>query len=468
MQNESATKPEIPYENAIKRQSIYFAETLKLSVPLIISNLLSILVTFIGVLMLGNLGKTELASSALITSSQSTVFVICMGLLFSISVMVGRAHGAKNYFEIGSVAQQGYLLALLLAIPIFTIFWNIGYILALFKQPPELISYVSTYFRAFSWGIPAMVFNVTSVQFLMGYGKRTPILIISLSNLLLITTIGGILIYGKLGLPKLGIAGLGYGYVIQSWTMFVSVIIYFLIKKEFHSCELFKIRIFKTFAILKKLLQIGWPICLQMASELLTFFAVTIMAGWINADALAARQVSVQYTLLMILPLMAISQASGVLVSRSMGAKRPQDVQHYGNYALLLGLIISCITCLIFLIFPHKLVLLFIHTDATDTSNIAHLSIILLMIAAGGQIIDGIRNVATGALRGLYDTQFPMKISLLSLWVIGIPLAYIMAFPLHWGIIGLSLAFNVSVVIGAITLYLRWRHKCAALLKGVY
>lgn len=459
MINESLDNSLNPSQNETKRHSFYIAETLKLSLPLIVSNLISVLVTFLGVLMLGKLGDTALAASALITSTQSTVFVISMGLLFSISVMVGHAYGAKNYFEIGSIAQQGYLLALMLAIPVIAVLWNIGHILTFLKQPPELIHFVANYFRAFSFGVPAMLCGVCSIQFMMGYAKRVVILIISSCNLIFVVSLGGSLIYGKFGLPQLGITGLGVAWAIQSWLILAGFMIFLLVKKEFRVCELFKLRITKTFVILKKLLQIGWPICVQMGCELLTFFTVTIMAGWISADALAARQISVQYTLLMILPLLAISQASGVLVSRAMGAKRPQDVKHYGNYAIILGLIISSMTCALFLIFPRHLASLFVNSALPENINILHLSVILLMIAAAGQIIDGIRNVCTGSLRGLYDTKFPMQMSFICLWLIGLPLAYVLAFPLHMGIIGLSLAFNVSVAVGAIILYKRWSNK---------
>ncbi len=461
MLNESINNAELSQHNEIKQHSVYIAETLKLSLPLIVSNLLSILITFLSVLMLGKLGGIDLAASALITSSQSTIFVICMGMLFAISVMVGHAYGAKNHYEIGSIMQQGYLLALLLSIPLILILWNIGSILLFFKQPPELIIYIKNYFHAFCWGIPAMLCGISSIQFMMGYGKRIAIILISLINLLLIIGIGSTLIFGRFGFPQLGMTGLGYAWSIQSWLVVSGFFLFLFFSKQFKACELFNLRINKTFHILKKLLQIGWPICMQMGCELIIFFAVTIMAGWISADTLAARQISVQYTLLMILPLLAISQASGVLVSRAMGAKRPQDVKHYGNYAVLLGLIISGIICVIFLLFPHRLAGLFVNSDLPENNNIIHLSVILLIIAAIGQIIDGVRNVFTGALRGLYDTKFPMKVSFLSMWIIGLPLAYILAFPLHMGIIGLSIAFNISVAIGAIILYYRWRKKSA-------
>ena len=464
MLNESLSNSEIPLQNQAKHQSVYIAETLKLSLPLVVSNLVSIMITFVSVLMISKLGDTALAASALITSAQSTIFVICMGLLFSISVMVGHANGAKNHFEIGSIVQQGYLLALLISIPVILIVWNVELILTFFKQPPELTESVTNYFHAFCWGVPSMLCTICSIQFMMGYAKRLIILLISLTNLTLICTLGSALIYGKYGLPTFGITGLGYAWSIQSWIVLTGFMIYLICsQREFKSCELFKIRINKTIPILKKLLQIGWPICVQMGCELLVFFAVTIMAGWVSTDALAARQISVQFTLLMILPLLAISQASGVLVSRAMGAKRPQDVKHYGNYAIILGLIISSIICIIFLLFPHRLTALFVNPNLPENINIVKLSITLLIIAAISQIIDGIRNVCTGALRGLYDTQFPMKISFLSLWIIGLPLAYVLAFPLHLGIIGLSLAFTISVALGAIILYMRWRNKCAGL-----
>lgn len=81
---------------------------------------------------------------------------------------------------------------------------------------------------------------------------------------------------------------------------------------------------------------------------------------------------------------------------------------------------------------------------------------VLFVILAFSQIVDGLRHVLIGVLRGLFDTRFPMYINLLVIWIIGVPLAYFMAFMMHLGVIGIALGTTTGLLIGAFVLLYRW------------
>src|SRR3990167_10829035 len=88
--------------------------TWQLAFAVSLSRLLNMIIGFTGILMVARLGHNALAASALISSTQATIFLISIAMLFSIGVVIGHAYGGKRYEEIGSVFQQGLLLATLI------------------------------------------------------------------------------------------------------------------------------------------------------------------------------------------------------------------------------------------------------------------------------------------------------------------------------------------------------------------
>lgn len=437
-----------------------YTKILKLAIPIAGSNLINFMVTFVGVLMLSRLSQEALAASALITAVQTTILVISMGILFSISVIVGHSYGAKKYEEIGGILQQGWLLALLICIPVMVIMWSIKPILIMVGQSPALVNTVQSYFHAYVWGIPAVFIMVCNAQFCLGILRRQIVLINSMCSFLIVTILAYGFIFGKMGLPTLNVAGLGIACAIQAWVILLGFMIYLYFHKNFKPYGVFRWRNFRSFHLLGRLFRVGWPISIQMAGELLSFFVATLMIGLLGALSLGARQISWQYLMIIVMPLFALTQSSSILVGHSMGGERLSEIKQIGDKAIFLGIAFSVLVLFIFISVPKLLISPFVDVHTQANQPLIDLTSALFILMSLGQILDSIRNISTGALRGILDTRFPMIISLICLWGIAIPLGYIMAFTLHQGVVGISIAFNISMLFGAAILWNRWRNKC--------
>lgn len=112
---------------------------------------------------------------------------------------------------------------------------------------------------------------------------------------------------------------------------------------------------------------------------------------------------------------------------------------------------------LMYLIEPQKLIGIDIDPGNPYHMQLMHYSIVFLSIAGISQLFDNFRFIVVGALRGLKDTQFPMYISFVAFWLIALPAAYIFAFVLHVGGVGLWLGLLTGVAFGTIILLLRFR-----------
>lgn len=430
------------------------SQVLKLALPLAGSRLLSMLMGFVGVIILSRYNATSLAASALISSVQVIVISAGMAVIFSTNILVGQYYGSKQYDKINIVLQQSIILALLLSLLLMIIFWSTGPILSFFLQPKNIVVIVEQYFYIFSFGVPA-IFVITAIQqTLFAMQKQFIALIVDLASLTLTTVLGVSLTYGKLRCPELGVSGLAYAIVIQAWLL-VFCLLYYL-----KSSLIFKnITNVIDKQILFKLFHIGWPISISITGEILSLFALTIMAGWLGLDALKAIQVTSQYLLLLIIPIFGISQAISILSSHLLGANQGRLLKKYGESAIKLASLLISIALIVAILFPRALIEIFINThDITNQSTIDLISILLVVIVIG-QLFDLLRNICSAALRSMNFTMQPMLISMTCLWFLSLPLAYIFGFMCHFGLTGMLIAYNIGMTFAGVTLYHVWLKK---------
>jgi MATE family multidrug resistance protein len=107
---------------------------------------------------------------------------------------------------------------------------------------------------------------------------------------------------------------------------------------------------------------------------------------------------------------------------------------------------------------PRFIVRLFIADPAVIASGA-----VLLRIAALFELFDGFQIVATGALRGLGDTRQPMLAHLLGYWVVGVPVAYVLCFPLHWGATGIWVGLTAALILIGTALVTVWWRRIATI-----
>lgn len=428
-----------------------------LAFPMALTQFIAIGSGFIAMAMLGQLGPDVLAASALIISARLSTYIVGSSILFSLSVIISHAYGEQNFIRIGNFMQQGWTLAFCISAPIMLIVLNLHTILLYFGQSPAFTEIIRQFFHANVWQILPFMLAICNQQ--LCYGVRKQKIDLFANSMATLIGIGSayLLIFGHLGFPKLGVAGLGYAWDLQGLSYFLITFGVIYWNDFFKKFSLFTYRVHKNFSDFIYMLKIGWPICMQMGGEIFAILVFAMMVGWLGVKPLAAYQVVTQYFYLVIVPLFAFSQASGVLVGQAFGAKNYDKIIQIGRAALLLAFSLTLLTAAIFLLFPKQLSALYIKINDPAHHDIMHIIIFLFALFALQQMFDGIRNVLTGLLRGLFDTRFPMMIGILVIWGIGIPLGYFFAFRLHWGVYGMTVGSILGFFTGMIILLCRWK-----------
>lgn len=436
-----------------------FAElkhSLTLSFPLIASEITFMLSGFAGTVMVAHLGKVELAANALVSGIYMAALLFFFGLFNAVSIMTAQSFGARDDRAIGRIFKQGIIMAILFALPMMLFMWCAPAILVWVGQDPVVIEAARPYFYALIW--PALPLNILIVvnQFLMGINRTRLVLLMSVLIVPLDILFFYLFIFGKFGLPKLGLAGIGYSVLVADLLVVIYFICYLVSSQRMRPYRLFERwwQIDRKF--LFELIRIGLPLGFIYSIELALFALVAIMMGLLGTNTLAAYQISYQYLMVGLAVIFGLTQAATVRVGNEVGRDNRAALKLAMLVNMGIGFCVILVLCVIYVGFPA----LAISVDV-DIHSIALQPMIKeaeRFLAMVGIMLfsDCFRIISLGALRGLKDTKFPLFGSIIGFWCIAFPLSYLLAFRLKWGGVGIWWGLFIGLTIAGIILFVRF------------
>ncbi|MFN6536694.1 MAG: MATE family efflux transporter [Nostoc sp. EkiNYC01] len=435
-------------------------QCLVLAVPLAAAQLAQSATGFVDTVMMGLLGSQAIASGGLGAAIFTFLLLITTGIVSAVSPLAAEAYGAGKPELVGKIVRQGLGISLLLGIPIVMVLWNGGTLLLLLGQNAATATLAETYLRAIALGfIPSLGFAVLK-SFLSALSQPRLIIIIVVLGTLLNIAANYVLMFGKLGLPVLGLAGIGWASTLSLWSMFIALAIYIYSQHRFTSYRIFHTSFHHTFTqenwrIFRQIFQVGLPIGGLLAVEAGLFTVVTFLLGQMGTTSLAAHQIALQTASMSFQIALGISLATTVRVGQLVGEQDLAGVPVAGYVGISLGGLSMAITGIIFWLVPKSVVSLYLDINNPSNEDVVNLAIKLLIVAAIFQIADGVQVTAVGALRGLKDTRVPMLIGTCAYWGVGLSTGYVLGIWLKYGAIGLWWGLAIGLASAAIVL--TWR-----------
>jgi MATE family multidrug resistance protein len=426
-------------------------EVAALAAPLVLTQ---ILVTAMGVVdsvIVGRLGAAQLGAVGLGGMWVWTLTSFFVGTSTGVQTFVAQHHGAGRTNECGTWSWQGLASVVPLAGVVGCLVFIFADSIILILAPSDSIAPLATgYMRARSFGMMGITAASSLSAFFRGIGDtRTPLiatLVANLANLFL--DLG--LVYGWYGMPRLGVVGAGLATSISEWIYFGAVAFMFLrpaittrFNTRFHAPSLSEI---------KRLWRTGVPIGGQWTIEMLAFAVFTTFVARLGDAPMAASHAFIQLLSLSFMQAVGISIATTTLVGRYIGAGQLEYVARSLRSSMLLGSLLAGIIAALFMLVPELLLGLF-----SKDPDVLRYGRPLLMVGALYQFFDAIAIVSDGALRGAGDTRWPFVVRCLLSWVVFLPLAYLLAVPMAWGLTGAWLGGLGSIVLLAIFLVVRFR-----------
>lgn len=433
---------------------------MKIGLPVIITQLLQMSMSFVDTVMAGRLSPEDLAAVAVGSSILMPILVLCLGCMMAVTPIVAQNVGGRNLTKIGKNARQVLWLSLFLGIPCFFLLRQLEFVMVALRVTDEIIPIASGYLKAISWGIiPAFAFGSLR-YFSEGLSVTRPAMYIAVLGLLVNIPANYILMFGKLGFPQLGAVGTGYASAIVFTVMFIAILIFTAKFKPYKRFEIFNRFRLPERAYFSELLRVGIPIGISSSMEVTLFAVVSLLAATISTVAVAGHQVAINFAAMMFMIPFGLSVAISARVGQSIGRKKPIEARFRGFVGIGLSCCLMACTATLMLLFPEQIASIY-----TNDTVVIEMAVHLIFLAAVFQLSDGLQVSGFGALRGLKDTKIPMYVNLVAYWGFGIPIAYYFGLVAGYGAPGLWYGLIAGLTVAGILHNARFYLKTGSLIK---
>lgn len=431
---------------------------LVLGLPLAASQLAQFAVHMTDTIMIGWYGVDALAALVLASGYWFIIFIMLAGFGFAVMPIVASAAGAGDNTQVRRSTRMAAWHSIIFGIAVFPAFIFGPQILQLLGQEQALTDLARPYLILVGIEmLPALMVSVMRSYF-SALERTRVVLAATLSAVVLNAALNWLLIFGHFGLPELGIAGAGLASVLVNVIVMIGLMWWATRATPEH--DLFRNPLKPDWEAFRHIFRLGIPIGATALAEVGLFNAAALMMGWIGTVTLAAHGIALQIAALSFMIQIGLSQAATIRAGNAVG-RRDQLGLRQGAFAVsALSLIMACTSLTVFLLIPEELIGLFIRPEDPDRPQVLLVGAQLLFFAALFQIADGGQVVSLALLRGLQDTSVPFWLAAVSYWLVGLPLAYVLAFPMGLGASGVWTGLAVALTAAWVMMAWRfWRIK---------
>jgi len=421
--------------------------------PMLLGNIFQQLFSIIDSIIVGNfVGKEALAA---VGASFPVIFVtisMIIGLVMGTTVVISQYFGAKNFVKVKRAIDTMYIYSSIAAV-IATIAGLIFSepLLNLLGLPEEIMPQAVQYLDIYLSGIIIFFgYNGTSA-ILRGLGdSKTPL------YFLIIATVANILLdLLFVAVLDLGVAGAAYATLLANGIAFMLAIIWL---NKTHKLIRIAIKgLHFDREVFRQSIRIGLPTGIQHTLVAMGALALMAIVNTFGTDVIAGFSVASRIDALAIVPAMSFSQAITTFVGQNIGANKTDRIKTGLISTVKMSGIVTIITTVFIILTGHILMSLF-----TNDEEVIRLGDQYLTIVSSFYITFTLMFIYTGVMRGAGDTLIPMVFSILSLWLIRIPLAWFLS--ARMGVEGIWWAIPAGWIVGLILSYAyyksgRWKKK---------
>lgn len=416
-----------------------------LATPVALTQLSSMLLWTIDLLMVGQIDVLSLNAVSLGRIWVMGTSICAMGLIFGLDAIASQAHGARDRQRLGDTLLHAGALAVAVSVPLGALWLATGRILLAFGQDPATAALAHRFVLVQIPGLPFFLLFVALKQYLQARGIVRPAMWVSFAACGLNAGLNWLLIFGHGGLPRLGAVGAGAATAVTEAAMLLGLLAvirkYRLQRGATTVVDLTRLRL----KGLSEIFRLGLPVALMLALEYWAFAISTLWAGWLGEAELAAHSIALNLASITYMVPLGIGLGASARVGNLIGAGEPRGAQRAGWVAFGLGGGVMACFALLF-IAGRSVIPLWFTGDAT----VVALASTLLPIVAAFELFDGLQVVGSGILRGMGRTRPAALFNLVGYYALGLPLAAWLGRPQRLGLVGIwwGLALGLAVVAG--------------------
>ncbi len=424
----------------------------RLALPAMIEFGLMMLVQVIDMIQVGSLGAWAISATGLAAQPTMLIFSVFSALVVGTTALVARAVGAGDRDYACRVTRQSFVIVLVLGVVVTAIgILASGSIIKLMGAEADTIGPGTTYMKIIFAGTVFTVGNMVLAASLRGAGDMITPMISNLAANAVNLFGNWVLINGKLGFPRLEVAGAA---LATSFSRLVAFAITFdavyrrrnkFISISFHDSYKFEPE------LVRNVLDIGVPAAIEqlvMRSGALLF--ARMIAGF-GTLMFAAHQIAMNLESLTLVPVMAFQMATTTLVGQSLGAQKLEISEKVTQQAMLMSVSLMTVIAILFFSFGHLAIDVFV--DDPEVIAIGARAVKMLALSLP---ITGVYFVLAGALRGAGDTKHAMYVSTIGVWGVRLLVGYLLANVLGLSLIGAWTAVVLDMLVRMMLAFARF------------
>ncbi|HAX72774.1 MAG TPA: MATE family efflux transporter [Firmicutes bacterium] len=413
--------------NRLIEEKHFYKRLIVLTLPIVLQSLITSSLNMLDTLMIGSIGEIELAAVGVANQYYFLYSLVIMGVGAGCAILIAQLWGKKDFDNIKVVLKLGVYIGTVLSI-LFTI---VGYffsenIIAIFNSDTQVIAVGSQYLKVtvFSYFVTALSYVYSAA--LRSIGNTVLPMWASVIALLTNAALNAILIFGFFGAPALGALGAAYGTLCARMVECLIILIVVMLKVNPLKVNLFeRFEVSKTIA--KTLYLTSMPVILNEICWGLANVTYNIIYGRIGVEAIATTQITSTVSNLFMIMAFGLAHSSVVVVGNEVGASNEEEAISSAKKIMKLSVLVGIIIGIGLIFISPAVVNLYGVSEAVKNDAIT-----ILAIFAGFMVFRVYNAVLiVGIFRGGGDAKYGSIMQGITLWTVGIPLAWMGAFVFH-------------------------------------
>ena len=375
-------------------------EIWSIALPIMLGNMAQTVINFTDTAFLGRLGVIALGASMLAGLFYFVFTTVAAGFAVGIQIIVARRFGEKNYGRIGVIFEHGSLFVLLLGLVLFSIlYFCSGHLLHLLIDSQSIYEASVDYIKYRQFGIAFVCFNFLYRALYVGISNTKVITYSTVIMAVVNIVLDYCLIFGKFGLPQMGIAGAALASLCAEISAFLFFTLYSYITLGKKNLGMFRVYPLES-ELMGRILRISTPTMIQKLCSFGVWFVFFIMIEKMGETATGISSIVRSVYMILITPCFAFSTTINTLVSRIIGEGDKDQV-----FPTIGKVLMNCLLCTIPVvalvsIFPVQIAGIY-----TDDLALAQLVVPSILVICSGTIFQGIGNAYFEAVSGTGNTS---------------------------------------------------------------
>lgn len=426
--------------------------------PMMISQSITVIGPTIDMIWVGKLGSASVAGVGVAGMAVMAVNALQIGLFTGLRALVARFVGAGDTESANHVAQQALVIGISLSIVLAVIGVFLSeQILILFGVQPDVVVEGAVYMRILFAGSATMSFTMIAQSIMQASGDTINPMRITIFFRIFHVILCPFLIFGWWIFPQMGVSGAALtnvitqslGGILGFWLLFTGHTRLRLTLRNFHLDK----------SIIWRLLKIGIPASITGMQRNLPYLVLVWFISPFGTYAVAAHSIMQRIDNFMRTPAGTLGSAAGILAGQNLGAGQPERAEKGGWFSVAIFTGIAVIVAIVFLCWPESVIRIF-----NTESGFVEIASTFLRIQVIGYVLFGLVVGLSMCIDGIGDTTITMLVTVLTMWAVQIPLAYVLPNYTGLGVYGVQWAIVSALILRAITYAIyfrsgRWKRK---------